>query len=225
LGALTGLKLEWTSPPRAAEAPQWSDVTRRLAGPILLPVATGLALLQRSASVALAPIRLPLSFAIPLVVLTGHPRVGRLAKQLGLLRTPEEGVRPRPLVQAAQCRGFLDLVPVRASLVAGAPCVRRPRAAMRWAHVGLVATTVALLAMSPRPSGDTHQLPRAWHEGTQLVALDDTSAMPSFEEMVEKPPSRKRVLRERPAQMIDDAVRRRAKEAVQRALAERDAPV
>src|SRR5688572_5243830 len=54
VGALTGLKLEWRSPPRAADVPRWGDVARRLGGPVLLPLAAGLAVLQRSASDALA---------------------------------------------------------------------------------------------------------------------------------------------------------------------------
>jgi hypothetical protein len=40
----------------------------------------------------------------------------------------------------------------------------------------------------------------------------------TLEPTVEQPPPRKRVVRERPARMIDDAVRRRALEAVKRAL-------
>ncbi len=225
-GALTGLKLEWKSPPRGAEAPQWGDVARRLGGLVLLPFAAGLGLLQRPASVALAPMWLPLSLAVPLVVLTGHPRAGRLAKRLGLLRTPDEGVPPRPLVQAAQCRGFLDLVPARTSPGSAAPCLRTPRGGVRWAHLGLVATTVAVLALSPRPPGVFPELPHAWQHGPGLglVALADSHAMPAAGEIVEKPAPRRRVLRERAARRIDDAVRRRAMEAVRRALASEDAP-
>lgn len=223
-GALTGLKLEWKSPPRGAEAPQWGDVTRRLGAMILLPVAAGLGLLQRTAAVALAPMWLPLSLAVPLVVLTGHPRVGGLARRLGLLRTPEEAMRPRPLVQAAQVRGFLDLAPVRAPAL-DAASYRSQRGGLRWAHAGLVATTVAVLAMSPRPSGVTRELPPAWNQGHPFVAVADTDYTLPYEDLVEKPASRKRALHERPARMIDDEVRRRAMEAVRRALAsEEDSP-
>jgi membrane glycosyltransferase len=223
-GALTGLKLEWKSPPRAAEAPRWGDVTRRLGGIVLLPIATGLGLLQRSAAVALAPMWLPLSMAVPFVVLTGHPRAGGLAKRFGLLRTPEERMRPRPLVQAAQCRAFHDLKPTPAPRV---PTLAHPtalRGRMRWAHAGLVLITVAVAAMSPRPSGFTPELPHGWREGRQIVGVSHNDSMPAAAPILDKPPSRKRVMRERPARMIDEGVRRRAMEAVKRALASESSP-
>ncbi len=222
-GALTGLKLEWKSPPRAAEAPHWGDVTRRVGGLILLPVATGFGLLQRSAAVALAPMWLPLSMAVPFVVLTGHPRAGRLAKRLGLLRTPEEGTRPRPLVQAAQCRAFHDLEPAPAQPIATPPRAQSARGGARWAHAGMVAATVAVLAISPRPS-DTPEVPSAWGEGRELVAVANTSSMRSPGATFDKPAPRKRVVRERPARMIDDEVRQRAMEAVRRSLTSESSP-
>jgi membrane glycosyltransferase len=216
-GALTGLKLEWKSPPRAAEAPQWGDVTRRVGGLIMLPMAAGLGLLQRSVTVALAPMWLPLSMAVPFVVLTGHPRAGALAKRLGLLRTPEEGKRPRPLVQAAQCRSFQDLAPAPL-LVATARYPKRGRGGVRWAQSALLASATAVLAMSPLPTAFTPELPSYWHQGHQLVAVAESESAWTLEPTVEQPPPRKRVVRERPARMIDDAVRRRALEAVKRAL-------
>lgn len=222
-GALTGLKLEWRSPPRAAEAPQWADVTRRIGALILLPFAAGVGLLQRSASAAFAPMWLPLSFAIPLVMLTGHPRAGRLAARLGLLRTPEDAARPRPLAQAAQCRGFFDLAPAPAPLAGPAARVRTQQPA-RWVHAGLVTAAVAVLALSPQPSGITPALPPAWHFDVQLVASADYEFAAPAQEVAEKPRSRQRMLRERPARMIDDAVRQRAMEAVRRALASEDWP-
>jgi membrane glycosyltransferase len=224
-GALTGLKLEWKSPPRAAEAPQWGDVTRRVGSLVLLPLATGFGLLQRSAAVALAPMWLPLSMAVPFVVLTGHPRAGHLAKRLGLLRTPEEGTRPRPLVQAAQCHAFHDLQPAPAAkgptlVPQGKPSL----AAMRWACAGLVATTVAVLAVGSRPSGDAPEWPASWNEGTEVVAVLDSASMQATGNTPDKPQVRKRVVRERPARMIDDEVRRRAMEAVRRAIESESSP-
>ena len=225
-GALTGLKLEWRSPPRGTEAPQWGDVTRRIGGLVLLPVASGLAMLQRSASVALAPMLLPLSFAVPLVVLTGHPRLGHLAKRIGLLRTPEEATRPRPLVQAAQCRSFRDLVPARAPQGAVAQHRQAPLGAVRWAHAAIATGAAAVLVMSPRPSAVMPEPPRAWLPDVQIVAVAETDTESWSEREIAQPPQRKRVFRERPARMIDDAVRRRAMEAVRRSLAsEEESPV
>jgi hypothetical protein len=89
---------------------------------------------------------------------------------------------------------------------------------MRWAHAGLVATTVAVLAMSPLPSGFTPELPSGWHGGRPFVAVAGSDSMRTPSPTVDRRLSRKRVVHERPARMIDDAVRRRAMEAVRRAL-------
>lgn len=220
-GALTGLKLEWKSPPRASQAPQWGDVTRRVGALILLPFAAGLELLQRSASLAFVPMWLPLSLAVPMVVLTGHPRVGGLARRAGLLRTPDDGVRPRPLVRAAQRRSFVDLVPAPTQVAAPRMRTARPP---RWAHAGLVAATMAVLAMSPRPSGLTPAVPDIWIQDIQFAAVAANEFVPASEQLSRKPRARKRMARERPARMIDDAVRHRAMEAVRRALASEESP-
>lgn len=94
---------------------------------------------------------------------------------------------------------------------------------MRWAHAGLVATTMAVLAISP-PPGFAPELPSGWHEGIQFVAVADGDNMPASGHLLDKPALRKRVVSERPARMIDDAVRRRALEAVRRALASESSP-
>jgi membrane glycosyltransferase len=225
LGALTGLKLEWKSPPRDAEAPHWGDVTRRLGG-MMLPLATGLGLMQRSAAIALAPMWLPLSMAVPFVVLTGHPRAGSLAERIGLLRTPEEEMRPRPLVQAAQCHAFHDLKPAPPTIVATPPRQKPRRSGMRLVHAALAAITVGVLAISPRPSGFESELPAAWRESRQFMAVKVAAndSMPISEPIVERAPSPKRAVRERPARKIDDAVRRRAMEAVRRAMESESSP-
>ena len=224
-GALTGLKLEWKSPPRAAETPQWGDVTRRVGSIVLLPLAAALGLLQRSAALALAPMWLPLSLTVPFVVLTGHPRAGRLARRLGLLRTPEELARPRPLVLAAQCSGFQDLQPARVLQPAAAPGEKTWRGGARWAYTGMVAATALALVISPRPSGFAPEAPAASRELGQFVAMADMDSMPAPAPAADRPSSRKRVARDRPARMIDDAVRQRALEAVRRAVESQDGTV
>jgi membrane glycosyltransferase len=221
LGALTGLKLEWKSPPRAAEAPGWADTTRRVGSLVLLPLLLAFGLLRRAALLALAPVWLPLSLAVPFVVLTGHPRAGRLVQRLGLLRTPEERARPRPLLRAAECVAFRDLVPAPATAPRlGAP-QRAPalRRAHRLAPAGLMAA-VAVMAIALPRAGLAPELPLAWRLQPALSAVAD-SVQATPQPLAEAPSPRKRVvaLRERPARRIDDAVRRRAIEAVERALA------
>lgn len=216
-GALTGLKLEWKSPPRAAEAPHWGDVTRRLGGTIGLPIVAGLGLLQRSAAVALAPMWLPLSLAVPFVVLTGHPRAGGLARRLGLLRTPEDAMRPVLLTQASQCGAFHDLEPAPKTVVNPPPRPGAAWAGMRWAHAGLVAAMMAVLATAPSPSGFAPELPHGGRADREFVRVADNTT-PTAPPAMQKRPLRKRAAHERPARMIDDAVRSRAIEAVKRAL-------
>jgi membrane glycosyltransferase len=222
LGALTGLKLEWKSPPRAAAAPHWGDAVRRLGGTIWLPIVAALGLLQRSAAVALAPMWLPLSVAVPFVVLTGHPGAGGLARRLGLLRTPEDAMRPALLAQASQSSAFHDLEPAPKTGEHPLPHRGAARAGMRWAHAGLVAVTMAVLATTS-PSGFAPELPHGWRGNREFVQVADsrTSTTPHA---TQKRSSRKRVVHERPARMIDDAVRSRAMEAVRRALESESSP-
>jgi len=111
VGALTGLKLEWKSPPRGTRALDWLDATRRVGVLVSLPLVVALGLARRGATLALAPMLLPLTLAVPLTVLSGHPRAGRAVARLGLLRTPEESSPPRPLRRAGEHAGFADLAP------------------------------------------------------------------------------------------------------------------
>jgi len=222
LGALTGLKLEWKSPPRAAEAPSWSDATRRVGSLVVLPLAAAFGLMRRAATVALAPTLLPLSMAVPFVVLTGHPRAGRFVQRLGLLRMPEDRVRPRPLLRAAECTVFDDLRPAPAPVprVETAPRASASRRGVRIASTGLVAAAAAFALSSPR-SGFAPELPAGWCAAQQLAAYPGALGA----SLADKPTPRKRkVLREKPARMIDDALRRRAMEAVERAIAPADVP-
>lgn len=106
VGALTGLKLDWKSPPREASAVTWGDALRRL-GPLALPVlgaAAALAALEPAAAWWLAPIVAPLLLAVPVTVLSSRESLGRRALARRLLMTPEEHHAPRALRQAWQHR-------------------------------------------------------------------------------------------------------------------------
>jgi membrane glycosyltransferase len=104
LGALTGLPLQWKSPPREAVALGWRD-----AAPALLPLA-GVALAALGAALVLddgqglvlwiAPLALPLLLAWPLAVLSSSDAAGRWLRRHGLLLTPEE-VAPPPVLRRA----------------------------------------------------------------------------------------------------------------------------
>jgi|GEM_PF-123293 membrane glycosyltransferase len=256
LGALTGLKLEWKSPPRGAEAPAWSDAARRVGTLVLLPLLAGVGLLRRTAMIALAPMLLPLSLAVPFVVLTGHPRAGRLVHRLGLLRTPDDWSQPRPLLRVAECRAFDDLVPAPAAVPtsqpqiivrpttpssvrpsgaistarrppgAGFPASARPRrGGFRLAPAGMA--VVALLTLILPRQGIAPEPAPAWHAEQEFMAYWHSPPLVAdwLPSSSETPAPRKRTvagMREKPARMIDDAVRRRALEAVERAIAVAD---
>jgi len=100
--ALTGVSLQWRSPPREATKLRWRD-----AAPALLPLSAlaGLAFagaLMADASVALwlSPVVLPLMLSWPIAVWSGRPSNGRWLRRVGLLLTPEE-IAPAPALRQA----------------------------------------------------------------------------------------------------------------------------
>jgi membrane glycosyltransferase len=106
VGALTGLQLQWKSPPREAERLRWRD-----AAPALLPlsVLAGVALTvaavfgnnaDAGALTWLLPMALPLLAAWPVAVWAGRPSLGLALRRAGLLLTPEE-VLPAPALRDA----------------------------------------------------------------------------------------------------------------------------
>jgi membrane glycosyltransferase len=100
--ALTGLKLDWKSPPREANDIGWADALRRF-GPISLAVAAVATLLlvwQPQAALWLMPMGLPLLLAVPLIVLTSRSGLGQRLLANRLLLTPEEHSAPQVLRRA-----------------------------------------------------------------------------------------------------------------------------
>jgi membrane glycosyltransferase len=102
LVALTGLKLEWKSPPRAAAAISWREAGARLSpmtGVIGL-LAAAVAWVDPGALVLLAPVAMPLLLAVPLAVFTSHVSLGGWMRERGLLLIPEESRSPAVLRRA-----------------------------------------------------------------------------------------------------------------------------
>lgn len=100
--ALTGLKLDWKSPPREASMVAWRDAARRF-GPagLLAAAAIGVALwVDAGAAMWLLPVGLPLMLAIPLAVATSHAGLGERLRAKEWLTTPEESVTPTVLRHA-----------------------------------------------------------------------------------------------------------------------------
>jgi membrane glycosyltransferase len=85
---------------------------------------------------------------------------------------------------------------------------------------------VAVFAMTVPRSGIAPELSPAWRAEQQLAAFWDSA--PTLLPTVEMPaPRTKRMLvrDNKPARMIDDALRRRAMQAVERAIATQESPV
>ncbi|MDM0011229.1 glucans biosynthesis glucosyltransferase MdoH [Variovorax sp. J22P168] len=102
LVALTGLKLEWKSPPREAAAVSWRIAVAQLApmSIVIAALAVGIALIDASALTWLMPVGLPLLLAIPLTVLTSQIGFGIALRERGFLVIPEESRSPAVLRRA-----------------------------------------------------------------------------------------------------------------------------
>jgi len=102
LVALTGWKLEWKSPPRDAREIAWKDAATALALPTLAAGLLALAAAQigPSALLWLAPVWLPLLFAVPMAVLTSNQDLGAALRSQHYLLVPEEARSPRVLRRA-----------------------------------------------------------------------------------------------------------------------------
>ncbi len=100
--ALTGLKLEWKSPPREAHAVPWRHAVRQLApmSLVIALLAVGVAVIDSSALLWLMPVGLPLALAIPLAVFTSQIGLGKALRAQRLLLIPEESWSPPVLRRA-----------------------------------------------------------------------------------------------------------------------------
>jgi membrane glycosyltransferase len=221
VGALTGLRLDWKSPAREAAAVAWRDALSRI-GPLALPALAGVALAlllhgRVDDAPYLVPLMLPLLLAVPFTVWTGAPRPGRALQRAGLLAVPEEAQVPRAVERACQHGGFADLAPASAAL----PGPRRVARSRGYAVAALASAALVTLVALPR-TALTPELSPELHAGhAALAQLDELRRLgppPSTwlaTARVERP---QRVVRYRPASKIDDNIRRRAHEAVARAL-------
>ncbi len=100
--ALTGLKLEWKSPPREAAAVPWRHALQQFApmSAVILLLAAGIAMIDARALVWLLPVGLPLLLAIPMTVLTSQVGVGTAMRAQNYLLIPEETRSPAVLRRA-----------------------------------------------------------------------------------------------------------------------------
>lgn len=102
VAAFTGLKLDWKSPPREANAVPWATAVERFAPQTVFVAVLALlvAVVDAGALVWLPPVGLPLLLAIPTTVLTSQTGLGSLLKAQGYLLIPEEARSPAVLRRA-----------------------------------------------------------------------------------------------------------------------------
>jgi membrane glycosyltransferase len=102
VGALTGWKLEWKSPPREANDVRWGEAARRFAPASVIALGLGAALASTGSSALmwLLPVGVPIALAVPFTVLTGSTRLGARVRAARLLMVPEECASPTVLRQA-----------------------------------------------------------------------------------------------------------------------------
>ncbi|MDH4053183.1 MAG: glucans biosynthesis glucosyltransferase MdoH, partial [Rubrivivax sp.] len=221
LGALTGLRLEWRSPPRDARAVRWSDAFERV-GLLALPAAAlALLTLPDASGTALLPIVLALLLAVPLTVMTGSAGLGAALRTRGLLTVVEELRPPRALVRARSVLAFSALLPVARPLRNAAP------PAPAWTRAAWAAGAVAMImtAVLPRqaygPSLDLEARALALR-ASSLQAVRSLDQAPLAQAIVRatlrQPEPAFTRLPDRPARYIDDALRWRALQAVEAAL-------
>ncbi len=100
--ALTGLRLEWKSPPREASGVRWRDAAVQLAPMTAAVGLMGLAIaaFEPGALIWLLPVALPLLLAVPLTVATSHVALGARMRARNVLLIPEESRSPAVLSRA-----------------------------------------------------------------------------------------------------------------------------
>ena len=226
LGPLVGLRVDWKSPPRAAHALRWRDAARRigvLAAPIAALAFIALPSGQWTSPHAIALLA-PLLLAVPLAVLASHPGVGAALRRVRLLLVPEEQAPPRTLLRAVEQRGFIDLVPLALEPVR-VPVAHALQRSLAWRRSGVALASVALcsaVALTPRPATTPEWTAAMSAEAAMrstLAALEEEDTASEARSSAETPPIRRmRTVSQRPARMIDEAVRERARDAVRRSI-------
>lgn len=100
--ALTGLKLEWKSPPREANGLRWRDAAVQLAPMTAAVGLMGLAItaIEPGALVWLMPVAVPLLLTVPLTVATSNVTLGARMRAAKMLLIPEETHSPAVLRSA-----------------------------------------------------------------------------------------------------------------------------
>ncbi|HMN74834.1 MAG TPA: glucans biosynthesis glucosyltransferase MdoH [Burkholderiaceae bacterium] len=217
VGALTGLRLDWKSPSRAAAHVAWGDALRRVGALTLPPLALALLLVRDRAAggvpYLMLPLLLPLLLAVPFAIWTGSPGRGQALRRAGLLGMAEGA----PQRAAAVLAGRAD----PRGAAPGTGRVRLPHARQAAISFAAMAGVAALAMFAPRlafgPEPSVAVLGEQQRLAMQRSTVARIAAAPIALARVGAPRKPPRSVPYKPARMIDDAVRMRAFEAVARA--------
>ena len=113
LAALTGIKLEWKSPPRHDDATGWGEAFRRHFSHSVLALTWIGVILLTSAVFQwwLSPVLAGLLLAIPLSAWTSRSAPGRWLRRKGIFLIPEEREQPAVLAEAERLAGSFPALP------------------------------------------------------------------------------------------------------------------
>jgi membrane glycosyltransferase len=120
LAALTGIKLDWKSPPRDNAVTSWPEACRRHGTHTVLAVLWITAILVGSAAFPwwLSPVLAGLLLAIPLSAWSSHSGPGQWMRDRGVFLIPEEEQRPPVLVEAERYTHAFEALPKLVEAVA-----------------------------------------------------------------------------------------------------------
>ena len=165
IGALTGWRLDWKSPPREDASTPWGEAWRRHGLHTALAVLWIAAIHVSGAPFPLwlSPIIVGLLAAVPLSVVGSRASVGRTLQRAGLLLTPEEIAPPEVLVEARRHAarigrrsvGFAEAVRdpvVRRQVAAALPQRPAPTGAKAAGRLNRISRAVACHPVPPDPA-------------------------------------------------------------------------
>ena len=183
LAALTGIKLDWKSPPRDDAATGWGEALRRHGMHTALALAWIVAILFTSAAFPwwLSPVLLGLLVAIPLSAWTSHAAPGRWLRKRGVFLIPEELKQPAVLAEADRYVAAFAAMPRSVDAITDAVAHAQISAAIpaRAASGGAKARARARLIDHAADAG-----PQALTKKQRLRLLVDAQALRAVRERV-----------------------------------------
>lgn len=176
LAALTGLKLDWKSPPRDDATTGWGEAMRRHGAHSMLALGWIVAILTSGAPFPwwLSPVLGGMLLAIPISVWSSRAAPGRWLRKRGIFLIPEEAEVPPVLTEAHRYAEGFDKSPEFADAVLDAQVHHRVAAAnpIRPGVAGAKALARAALVERAAAEG-----PAALSDGERQRLLGDARAL------------------------------------------------